>query len=100
MEGLRWWFTFAQLKARGIGSRDKPLRLDVRRGSYGIHGLWFRTPHDLEDFLPKYKPAAVDVRPSMDVKYAHVADAMRAVQKIGAWSGIIGYERKVRDDIH
>jgi hypothetical protein len=83
-----------------MGSRDKPLRLDVLPGGYGIHGLSFQRPQDLEDFLVRYKPAAVDVRGSKDVKYAHVADAMRAVQKVGAWSGIIGYERKVRDDVH
>ena len=101
MKGLRWWVTFAQLKMRGMGSQDKPLRLDVPSDGYGIHGLSFQTAQELEDFLVKFRPSAVDVRlPNKDVKYAHVAAAMRAIQKVGAWTGIVGHEYKVRDDVH
>ena len=94
MKTLRWWFTFARLKLHGVGARGKPLPLDVSQNRYSIDGLLFQTPHELEDFLLRYKPAHVEVLPTKDAKYAHIAGAMRAVQKVGAWTGIIGHEKK------
>ena len=94
MKRLRWWFTFLRLKLRGIGARGNPLLVDISRGTCSIDGLAFQTADELEDFLLSYKPAHVAVLPTKDVTYARVADVMRAAQKVGAWSGITGYEKK------
>src|SRR5579859_537210 len=92
MKGIRWWFTFAQLKLRGVGSRDKPLPLKIFVDSFSVGGLSFRTLGSLEAFLLSYRPDAVQVlMPNKDASYPHVAAAMRAVQKAGAWTGIVGY---------
>ena len=82
------------LKALGLGSARRPLMVRVSPDLVSVHGFSCRTTNDLEALLLALRPAHVHVRPASTAEYRHVAQAMSAVQKIGAHAGVVGSERR------
>jgi hypothetical protein len=94
MHRIPQWLIFLALKLRRFGSAARPMLIQIPPESYKIHGLSFETGAELESFLVAFKPEHVRLLPTKLTTYEHVADAMRAVQKVGANIGLVGNEHK------